>query len=501
MAVVVTIACAWLTAQAADWPQHGYTNYRNMVSDDTGLPDSFEIGNGDMPSKNVKWKVSFDDAIRGLPIVANGKVYLAAAASADNPKYPLPTRPDWKKGTLYCFDEQTGKVLWQFTSNEEQRGGTIGQFGLTAAPVVEGNRLYVFGGRNYVFCLTTDGLGAGNVGPITNEQALYKIKAPYAIEDNDADMVWQFEAKKHWPSIHYHNAYAYSPLVVGDTIYSSTGNGAIEDLEYLNPDHPLRPNRDVPTLMMLDKKTGKLLAHDTELMGHGMIHGSWGTPCVGDINGKQQILFGGCDGVIYGFDPKPEQVPGEAVGTLKKIWEFDLNVHLPAKRRYETFGAPVCVNERVYVTVSDDWTHPKDPGILACIDATGKGDLTQTGLVWQYRDIGISEGAVSISKGLVYAADLNGRVHCLDKDTGKAYWVLKTRGAFHGNTVVANGKVFIGNSKGDFYILKEGKTLEILHHTRMPAGMDGACVVANGRLFVPAGDTLYAIEKEQQSHR
>ncbi|MCU0857716.1 MAG: PQQ-like beta-propeller repeat protein, partial [Pontiellaceae bacterium] len=209
-----------------DWPQYGRTMYRNMVSDETGFPVSFEAGSTNTPAENLKWKVTFDGEIRGFPVVAGGKVYLAAAASSNNLKYPLPTRPDWKKGTLYCFDEETGKLLWQFTSNEEQRGGTIGQFGLTTAPVVEKDRLYVFGGRNYVFCLTTDGLGAGNVGPITNEQELCKITEPYTIEANDADMVWQFEAGKHWPEIHYHNAYAYSPLVVGDFIYSSTGNGA-----------------------------------------------------------------------------------------------------------------------------------------------------------------------------------------------------------------------------------------------------------------------------------
>ncbi len=479
---------------ASDWPQHGRTNQRNMTSDDAGLPVSFEPGTTNTPAENIKWTVSFDGEIRGLPIVANGKVYLATAASADNPKYPLPTRKDWKKGTLYCFDEQTGESLWQLTSNEEQRGGTIGQFGLTTAPVVEDDRLYVFGGRNYVFCLTTEGLGAGNVGPITNEEELYKIKAPYTIEDNDADMVWQFEAKKHWPKINYHNAYAYSPLVVGEYIYSSTGNGAVKDLEYMNPDHPPRPNADVPTLMMLNKKTGELIAHDTELMARGMIHGSWGTPCVGIVEGKSQILFGGCDGIIYGFDPQPELVPGE-VGTLKKIWSFDPNIHLDTYRRYETFGAPVCVDGKVYAAISDDWTHPKDPGILVCIDAAKKGDITHTGLVWQYRDIGISDGAVSISKGLVYAADLNGRVHCLDKETGKPYWILKTSGAIRANTVVADGKVYVGNSRGEFYILKEGKKLEVLHRTKFPQGISGSCVVANGGLFVPAGDTLYAIQE------
>jgi len=76
--------------------------------------------------------------------------------------------------------------------------------------------------------------------------------------------------------------------------------------------------------------------------------------------------------------------------------------------------------------------------------------------------------------------------------------VLETKGAIRGNTVVADGKVFVGNSKGDFYILQEGKKLNVLHRTSFPQGISGACVVANGGLFVPAGDTLYAIKQNQQ---
>lgn len=481
-------------ASGSDWPQHGGTNQRNMISGETNLPDLIEPGSADTPSKNIKWKASFDNVIRGVCVVADGKVYLTAPADNDDPKFPLPIRKDWKKSSLYCMDEQTGKRLWKFTSNEEQGGGTIGQFGMVTAPVVEKDRLYVFGGRNYVFCLTPNGLGAGNVGPITNEKNLLKIAPPYALEDNDADVVWMFAAKKYWPEIHYHNAYAFAPLVVGDYIYASTGNGAIIDMEYEDTTNPPRRNADVPTFMMLDKKTGKLIAHDEEFMARGMIHGSWGTPCVGIVNGKKQILFAGCDGVIYSFDPEPELRPGKP-GVLKTIWTFDPNDWLSANRRFETFGAPVCVDDKVYAAVSDDWTHPKMPGILVCIDATQTGNITRKGFVWQYRDIGISCGTLAISKGLIYASDLNGRLHCIDKETGKAYWVFEQNGDFRANPVVADGKIYIGNKKGDFYILKEGKELEVLHHTRFDGEINGGCTIANGTVYVTAGNTLYAFEK------
>ena len=77
---------------------------------------------------------------------------------------------------------------------------------------------------------------------------------------------------------------------------------------------------------------------------------------------------------------------------------------------------------RIYVTIGQDPTHGRGHGALACIDATKKGDITQSGLVWLFGDIDRSISLVAISDGLGYAADSFGMVFCLDADTGKLYW-------------------------------------------------------------------------------
>jgi outer membrane protein assembly factor BamB len=472
-----------------DWPQHGRTIYRNMVSEETGLPDSFEIGDDLNPPKNIKWVAPLGITVMGVPIIANGKVYISSDAKEGNEKYPA----EAKRGALYCLDEKTGAILWQFIGDMKS-GITGGQFGLTAAPVVEQDRLYLYGGRLQFFCLTSVGLSGTNTGPFVDEARVYGIHAPFTLDQTDADIVWMFDIKKNIPNIQYHNAYAFSPLVYGDYIYASTGNSAVQDGEYENTNHPPRFNAETPCFMVLDKRTGELVAVDNEKMGRGMIHGQWGLPCVGLVNGKAQILFGGGDGTVYAFDPIPEKVPGEKVGVLKKFWSFDPNFHLGANRRFEIFGAPVCSHNRVFAATSDDWTHKKAGGILVCIDATKTGDVTETGKIWAYRDIGISVGTVSISMGLLYAADLYGKVHCLDEMTGEPYWVYDTKWPIYANTVVAEGKVYVGNSHGDFFIFKEGKAAELLYRTRMKGQINGPCSVANGCLYLAAGKNLYAIQ-------
>ena len=56
---------------------------------------------------------------------------------------------------------------------------------------------------------------------------------------------------------------------------------------------------------------------------------------------------------------------------------------------------------------------------LACLDATKKGDVTRSGIVWSYDAIGSTVSTVAIADGLVYAADFDGDLHCLDAETGQ----------------------------------------------------------------------------------
>ena len=59
-------------AQGKDCPQWGERYTRNMVSDETGLPSSFNIETG----KNVKWSVSLGSNGYATPVVAQGKVLM-----------------------------------------------------------------------------------------------------------------------------------------------------------------------------------------------------------------------------------------------------------------------------------------------------------------------------------------------------------------------------------------------------------------------------------------
>ena len=135
-------------------------------------------------------------------------------------------------------------------------------------------------------------------------------------------------------------------------------------------------------------------------------------------------------------------------------------------------------------------------GQLVCIDASRRGDISADGAIWSYKTIHRSISTVSIDPGtgLLFVADYSGYVYCLDAETGKEYWKYDMKAHIWGSTLVADGKVFVGDEDGDFTVLKASKTMERLSEAMCPAPIYSSPVVANGVIYVATQSHLYAIQ-------
>jgi hypothetical protein len=72
---------------------------------------------------------------------------------------------------------------------------------------------------------------------------------------------------------------------------------------------------------------------------------------------------------------------------------------------------------------------------LYAIDATKRGDITESGRIWHYDKIrrSISTGAL---QRLLYYSDFSGFLHCLDVRPARPYWthdMLGRMGIAHGD--------------------------------------------------------------------
>ena len=97
--------------------------------------------------------------------------------------------------------------------------------------------------------------------------------------------------------------------------------------------------------------------------------------------------------------------------------------------------------------------------------------------------------------GLVYITDCGRQVSCFDAKTGQPYWAHQTRGDIWASTLVADGKVYIGTRRGDFWILAAGKEKKVLSQVQLDSPMNASPVAANGVLYVTSMEKLYAVQK------
>ncbi len=500
------------------WPLFGGHVNRNMVnSTDKDIPDDWEVRKNEQ-KKNLKWVAKLGSRSYGGPIIAGGKVFVGTNNEAPrNPRdtdpkaiHPVTKKPTpIDKGVLMCFEEATGKFLWQHV-NDKLASGMVHDWpreGICSTPVVEGNRLWYVTNRCTVACLDVDGFANGNQG---KQDEQYK-------DPTDADVIWEFDMMKEL-NVFPHNMSACAPLIAGDIVFVVTANGVDEG-------HINIPAPGAPSFIALNKNTGELLWKDNS-PGRNIMHGQWSNPTYAEIAGVPQIIFPGGDGWIRGFEPK----------TGKLIWKCDCNPKKAGRyilggkgERSDFIATPVVYEDRVYIGTGQDPEHYEGIGHLWCVAPAGKtGDISQevvtkesedptkretkanenSGVVWHYGglnnnpnadrtyDFGRTMSTCAIHDGILYVGELAGYVHCLDAKTGKVYWVHDLKSAIWGSPYWVDGKVYVGTEDGDVFIFKHGKEENKPERIEMGDPVRSTPVVAGGVMYIMTEVNLYAIAKK-----
>jgi outer membrane protein assembly factor BamB len=492
---------------AGDWPEWCGTKGRNMVSNEKGLPVDFSPGKKvkgkdeiDLATtKNVKWITKLGSQTYGTPTVSKGKVFIGTNNESPRDKGKVGDR-----GILYCIDEKTGKFLWQFVA-PKLAAGKVNDWeflGICASAGIEGDRAYVVTNQCEVVCLDVNALANGNDGPFKDEA---KFMTPPAapgqpaptlaeVTPIDADIIWRYSMRDEL-GVFPHNMTSSSPTLVGDQVFVTTSNG-------VDWTHTNIPNTQAPSFLSLNKQTGEYIAEEGSKISTRILHCSWSSPASGKIGDAEQVIFAAGDGWVYGYALTSKKEDDLAI--MDELWRYDANPHdyrfdqSAMPRKYATsegpseiISTPVIYKDRVYVAIGQDPEHGEGVGMLSCIDATKRGDITKGGAIWTYKEIGRSISTVSIHEGLLYIAEYAGMLHCLDAETGKKHWVYDTKGHIWGSTLVADGKVYLGNEEGELTILATGKEMKKIATIDFPAPILCSPVAANGCLLIPTQTHLY----------
>jgi outer membrane protein assembly factor BamB len=186
-------------------------------------------------------------------------------------------------------------------------------------------------------------------------------------------------------------------------------------------------------------------------------------------------------------------------------------------------ATPVVHENKVYVGVGQNPDDGVGVGHLWCVDITKTGDLSSevaledgstkskpnenSGVVWHFGGpapkggnreylFGRTLSTCAIHDGLLYVAELDGFVHCLDAKTGQHHWDHDLKSAIWGSPYCVDGKVYIGNEDGDMYVFAHGKEKKLLGQIEMGRPIKTPAVAANGVLYIMTDTHLYAVAQK-----
>lgn len=475
-----------MVSHAADQPQWGQAWTRNLVSAETNLPDGFDPET----KRNVKWVVDLGTQTHSTPIVAGGRIFIGTNNA--NPRDP---RHAGDRGVFMCLDEKDGCLLWQLVvpKLEDDKYLDWPDTGMASEATVEGDRSYVVTNRGEVICLDVHGLSNGNDGPYQDEGKHMALRDQPAMTPGplDADIVWLLDMKEAC-GIWCHDGAHSSILIHGDHLYVNTGTGVDNTHRFIR-----RPN--APSLIVVDKASGKYLARDDEHISPNIFHATWSSPSLAAIDGKPTVFFCGGNGIAYAFDPLETVVPsGGGVLSLTKRWQYDIDpgapktqVHRFTQNKLEgpsnIYGMPVVADNKLFVAGGGDVFWGKNQSWLKCVDARNGREL------WSYELGKHTLTTPAVHDGLVYATDSDGNVHAVDAKTGAGVWMHAMNGTFWASPMIADGMIYLGTRKGNFAVLAAGREKKIHCNLELKAPISATTTIANGVVYVATMKQLWAL--------
>ncbi|MCC7236800.1 MAG: PQQ-binding-like beta-propeller repeat protein [Bryobacterales bacterium] len=134
-------------------------------------------------------------------------------------------------------------------------------------------------------------------------------------------------------------------------------------------------------------------------------------------------------------------------------------------------------------------------GVMA-VKLGGEGDVTASHVLWRYEKALPDVPAPLVWNGVVYLVRSGGIATTLDARTGKVLKQARLSGAledYYSSPVGVDGKVYVASEHGKVVVLRAGGEWEILAINDFDADIYATPAVAEGVMYVRAGEALYAV--------
>lgn len=375
------------------------------------------------PKKNIRWKKPLPGPGNSSPIVSRGRVFLATAETGG------------KKRHLYCFDRQTGGEMWVKTVEYNQPEPTHETNPACAStPVTDGERVVVWHGSPGVFCYDRNG------------------KLLWERDLGQVEHIWGFGS---------------SPILHRGSVILNYGPG-------------------VKTFVVaLDIETGDVQWKVDEPGGVGpddmKLAGSWSTPIVATVQGKEQLICSMPTRVVA-YDPKNKGMV---------LWTC---LGMSSERGDLSYASPI-VSEDVLIALGGY------QGPAMGIRLGGSGDVTETHRLWRDAERQPQRiGSGVVVDGKLYIANAGpGTAQCIECQTGKVVWTERLNAGDHwGSCVLTDGNIYVTGQKGVTTVFRPNpEKFELVAENDLGEPSNATPAISEGELFLRTDAHLYCISTQE----
>ncbi len=202
--------------------------------------------------------------------------------------------------------------------------------------------------------------------------------------------------------------------------------------------------------------------------------GSWSTPLVAKVDGRDQVLVS-MPHHVYGYDPK----------TGEKLWSCDGLGDLAYTSVLAGNGIGVAMGG--FMGPAIGWK------------LGGSGDVTEKNRLWLVEKGNPQRiGSGVIVGGHIFIANETGVAHCIELATGKRVWADRLSDTkVWSSTILAEGRLYVTDQKGTTYVFAPNpEKLEILAKNELGEPTNSTIAISNGQIFLRTFQNLYCIKEK-----
>jgi outer membrane protein assembly factor BamB len=236
-------------------------------------------------------------------------------------------------------------------------------------------------------------------------------------------------------------------------------------------------------VVALDKSTGNTvwntprsvdfqdLDADGKVKAEGDYRKGFSTPHIFEHEGQPILLSSGAK-AHYAYDPK----------SGKELWRFeDLSSHSPCTR-------PVIGKGVAYIPTG----HGK-AGLVA-LKLGGTGVLDESSVAWRMTKTFSNKPSVTLVDDMIFVINDLGIASCVDAVSGKTVWSNRLGGNFSSSPIYSNGRLFVGNEEGKFFVFQASREFKILAEGEFENGFMASPAISGNAMYLRTKTHLYRIE-------